>query len=164
MELDNQLEAVLSRSAEQLKALSTEKQKLDQENQVLFTKLKTIENNKNNMMEAIKDTTSQMNAELERKFKIQNDIAKIKEEIVLMESKNYKQVAVNKKYEESMVKQLEDIKKQTAINEEIRSKEKEVEEAYLSSLESKKCELQRGIEEELKMIDQHQVFYIVRKN
>ena len=157
MELDEQLEAMLSKSADQLKNLATEKQKLEQENQTLMVQLKITENNKNNIMEAMKESTNQMNAELERKFKLQNDIAKLREEILLIESKNSKQKSINQKYEESMVKQIEDVRRQTAINDEARSKEKEAEESYISSISNKNDEIQKEIENELKAIEQFQV-------
>jgi hypothetical protein len=160
MELDEQLEAMLSKSADQLKNLANEKQKLEQENQTLIVQLKITENNKNNIMEAMKESTNQMNAELERKFKLQNDIAKLREEILLTESKNSKQKSINQKYEESMVKQIEDVRRQTAINDEARSKEKEAEESYIATLNNKNDEIQREIENELKAIEQFQVYYI----
>lgn len=157
MELDGQLEAMLSKSAEQLKSLAADKQKLEQESQALMIQLKIVENNKNNIMEAMKESTSQMNAELERKFKLQNDIAKVREEILLVESKNSKQKLINQKYEESMVKQIEDVKRQTAINDEAREKEKEAEESYIVSLNKRNGEIQNEIESELRAIEQLQV-------
>jgi hypothetical protein len=157
MELDGQLEALLKKSAEQLKNLATEKQKLEQENQSLQVQLKIIENNKNNIMEAMKESTNQLNAELERKFKLQNDVTKLREETLVSESKNCKQKSINQKYEDSMIKQIEDVKRQTAINDEARVKERDAEESYVATLNSKNDEIQTEIENELKAIEQYQV-------
>ena len=164
MDVDSQLEAMLSKSADQLKMLATEKLKLEQENQTLFAQLKSIENNKEIIMEAIKETTAQVNAEMEKKFKIQNEIIKIKEDTAVLDAKNTKQKAANQKYEESMIKQIEDVKTQSTANDDERTKEIDAEKAYISSLNSKNDELQKEIENELRAIEQCQVCEVSRKN